>query len=447
MLRRLVRRRRALLQRVLFELMEPRQLLSTCVIDPEMRPSLAPDVQGTAGDDHIVISAGPKPGDLVINCGPGNEMIVHNVLHIFIDGGDGNDHIEFRSGGTNINVQIAGGTGDDILEAAAKSTIFDGGPGNDTIAFHPEHRQQHANIKFDGALHGVVVRFDQGLVLDDGFGDQDQVSGIHNIEGTPFDDTIYAGPDTYGIDGNDGDDHLIVPAGARRSGLSGGAGNDLLDATASSAHFMPGSGNDTVLGGDGRDALSYGSDRFATSGVNLRLDLGWAEDGYGGTDVISNVDHVIVDSKFASTIYGTDRDETLWGGEGADYVFGGGGDDWLSGGHFATLLGGNGNDHIDTDFDFNFIDGGAGADEIVLWGYKICRDEIVKDAADTIVDERIPPRPGPNGKVDLPGHDGHHKAKKHLKKNGAKLKKHPKAKPLSVVHKPVSVTQMLIRRA
>ena len=139
-------RRRLSISLPTFERMEPRQLLSGCSIDPTLRSDAQPDVIGTDGDDHIVISAGSNRGDLIINCGPDQApTVVHNVANIVIDSGDGNDHIEFLSAGVastvadgSINVTLGGGDGNDQIDltggGAALSVLMRGGAGDDVLA-------------------------------------------------------------------------------------------------------------------------------------------------------------------------------------------------------------------------------------------------------------------------------------------------------------------------
>src|SRR3954469_17212965 len=206
MLRPFFRQRQRTLLPAVLETMEARQLLSSSNIA----------IVGTAGDDHIVIAYGQTAGDLTIVSAPGFEdgTILHDIHGVFIDGGDGNDTIEavprpVHLSGSGMNATLRGGAGDDILLGGNDNIYLDGGPGNDVITGRSRGNEWQSNLGFQGALHGVVVRLDQGRVLDDGFGTQDLVSGIGDVQGTRFDDIIYTGEHSYTMYGKGGDDLMV----------------------------------------------------------------------------------------------------------------------------------------------------------------------------------------------------------------------------------------------
>jgi Ca2+-binding RTX toxin-like protein len=391
------RPRRKILDTTIFETMESRQLLCASPIDPRFISDAQPDIKGTSGDDHIIVTSGQQPCDLIIVSAPGFEPgeVVHNVPNVVIDGGDGNDTIEFRGG--EINVTLMGGAGQDLLTGDARNIMFDGGPGNDVITALSGDHEYSADLGFSGALHGVVVRLDLGQVLDDGFGTQDHLSGIGDVEGTPFNDTIYSGHRSFTLYGKGGDD-LMVATDDGGPQLVGGMGNDTLKVINDGrAHFAPGPGNDTLIGGAGYDQVTYYEDESdgnlrisMTQGTVVRLDLGWIQDGFGGTDTISDIDGADINSHFGDTIYGTDGNNDMRGGEGPDLVVGGGGNDYLQGGDHSTLLGGDGNDKINDDYQSRTIDGGEGADTIERWGCVYDRDNIILDKQDSYIDHLSP---------------------------------------------------------
>jgi Ca2+-binding RTX toxin-like protein len=128
---------------------------------------------------------------------------------------------------------LSGGAGDDLLVGRGGSDRLDGGDGIDTVSYA-----------------GVTARVWVNLSSASGgfpdLGDSDQLSGIENVIGTAFADTLT---------GN-------VVANA----LSGGGGNDRL---------MGGLGGDTLTGGAGADVFDY--DALADSPV-----------GVGSRDVITD---------------------------------------------------------------------------------------------------------------------------------------------------------------
>lgn len=125
-------------------------------------------------------------------------------------------HNAFFGGADTVN----GGAGSDLLRGYGGDDLITGGLGNDSI---------------DGGL-GNNVLF--------GGGGNDQI-----LTGAGFNR----------VNGNTGDDTIM---GSSKVGdwLSGGQGNDLVDATASTGHnIINGNlGNDTVNGGDGGDTLRGG---------------------------------------------------------------------------------------------------------------------------------------------------------------------------------------------
>ena len=94
-------------------------------------------------------------------------------------------------------------------------------------------------------------------------------------------------------------------------------------------------GNDLIDGKGGIDWVDY---LRSTSGVNVNLATGVAQDGYGTTDTLANIEDVRGSRDFNDLITGNGGNNSLEGLGGNDTLIGGGGDD--------TLLGGAGNDSI-----------------------------------------------------------------------------------------------------
>ncbi len=134
-------------------------------------------------------------------------------------------------------------------------------------------------------------------------------------------------------------------SGSTACSLSGGAGNDLLDATAAQVEvtLLGGDGDDTLNGGRGDDLLDggEGNDRLLAAAGNDTLL------GGGGLD---NLD-------------GGDGDDVLFGQLGNDVLKGGKGNDQLSGGAGNdSLLGQEANDTLVGGFGLDTLDGGLGND-------------------------------------------------------------------------------------
>lgn len=178
----------------------------------------------------------------------------------------------------------------------------------------------------------------------------DVLSGIENVEGSSFNDTLTGDGGDNVLTGGDGADSLV-----------GGAGNDTL---------LGGNGNDTLVGGAGADSLDGGSgvDRVDYSGsaaaINIDLKTGIGLGGDAQGDTLNAIEDAI-GSAFDDTIIGSDGANVLQGGAGNDAIHGG------SDASADSILGGDGKDLItetggagsnDT------ISGGAGSDTISAGG-------------------------------------------------------------------------------
>src|SRR5207245_1935721 len=154
--------------------------------------------------------------------------------------------------------------------------------------------------------------------------------------------TLLDVPDTFLIGtGNSLDNVIIGNSGGNL--LDGGAGNDTLKGGDGDDFLYGGSGNNVLDGAGGTDWVVYS---VAPSAVTVNLTTGTAQNGYGGTDTVIDVENVI-GSSFADTLTGDGGANMLFGNDGGDVLDGRGGAD--------TLFGDNGND---------VLNGGAGADQM-----------------------------------------------------------------------------------
>lgn len=148
------------------------------------------------------------------------------------------------------------------------------------------------------------------------------------------DDTVIGGNGRDNLGGEDGNDLLI--GGNNDDSLFGGTGADELVGANGDDSCVGGSGNDVIFGNRGNDTL-LGNDGNDT----LRGDV--------GTDVLSG-------NSGADKLYGEAGDDTLDGGGGRDALFGGVGND--------SIFGGNGDDLIKGDDGDDTLRGGRDADTI-----------------------------------------------------------------------------------
>jgi Ca2+-binding RTX toxin-like protein len=348
----------------------------------------------------------PGAGDDTVDGGSGFDMLYYTTATsgLTVDlaagtasgGGIGTDtiaNIEGVQGGTfadkltlsNAAGILYGRSGADTLTGGTGGDNFVGGSGNDII---------HGGDGIDQVIYnddwlieqGVQVNLMTGTVSDN-WGGTDTLTSIEQVIGSPFDDTLLGGNPLSGSGITDGFE-----------GFSGEAGNDLIDggtgfdrasyinattavkATlggtgtgtaqdglggidtlisieelrgSSHADTLTGSdsgsfesfegrgGNDSINGMGGRDRASY---QGSPSGASVNLVTGVASDGWGGTDMLANIE-VVRGSEFGDTLVGDAADNDFEGRGGDDSISGGEGED--------SLRGGAGNDTLDGGGQFN----------------------------------------------------------------------------------------------
>ena len=179
--------------------------------------------------------------------------------------------------------------------------------------------------------------------------------------------------DAHDGDDPEGDDYGIARGTADADMLSGGEANEFLDGLGGDDWISSGYGDDVARGGDGNDTVEgdAGDDTLHGEAGNDSLSGGAGSDSVMGHD---GDDH----------LWGDDGDDSLVGGEGNDTLMGGADDDALHGylGNDSldgaagadTLFGGDGNDTLTgvapdgtaPEQDQDYLNGGAGDDQITL---------------------------------------------------------------------------------
>jgi Ca2+-binding RTX toxin-like protein len=173
---------------------------------------------------------------------------------------------------------LTGGDGNDLLVGGPGADVIYGGAGVDRISY------------YDGATQGVNVDLrvtgpQVGIPGGDEVGDR--ISGIEDLDGTFYNDTLT------------GDDQSNY--------IAGGEGADLIFGYDGYDQIRGGSGFDTIYGGDGADDIrgDHNSDSLFGGAGGDTIEGGSFHDAiYGGT----GDDFIIA---------GTGND-TLWGEQGAD---------------------------------------------------------------------------------------------------------------------------------
>lgn len=286
----------------------------------------------------------------------GNETLTGSSTDDLIEGLGGFDTLNGLAGNDALN----GGDGDDVLSGGSGNDTLTGGAGFDAVSY--------GSTANDGGTKqptgsGVTVNLKTGTATDN-WGDTDTLTSIEFIHGSAFDDILtggnpvndlvegfrgMGGNDT--IDGGSGFDRvfydnsplaILVTLGGTGSGTAsdgfGGtdtfinieevrasAFNDTLTGSDSGEFesFEGRAGNDTIDGKGSWDRASY---QTSTAAINVNLVTGIAQDGWGGTDTLLNMEEVrgsafndvIIGNSNSNVIEGQNGDDTMDGGAGID---------------------------------------------------------------------------------------------------------------------------------
>ncbi|MBS1303783.1 Hint domain-containing protein [Loktanella sp. SALINAS62] len=329
------------------------------------------DADGDSIDDNDAVLAGDSGNDDLIEAGAGNDTVFAGDGNDEIYGGTGADDL---SGGTGDDT-LFGGDGDDTLSGDAGNDILQGGTGNDTL---------------DGGTGNDTLFGGDGddfFELEAGFGD-DAVTGGETGETTG--DTLDASALTTDTtltftnaetgtltDGTDTVSFAEIESfflGSGNDTVFGGEGDDAVDLGAGDDIFtlFNGFGNDTVTGGETGETNGDTLDGSAlTTGVTVTMSGPEAGTLSDGTDTLSFAEmESVLTGAGDDTIIGSTGNDTIDTGAGNDTISTGAGDDSIDAGAGAdTVNAGAGNDTIALGADDNAVDivqlnDGSGNDEV-----------------------------------------------------------------------------------
>ncbi|MBF6036702.1 retention module-containing protein [Pseudomonas sp. P155] len=243
---------------------------------------VTPDFHGsyTANDNHggsdtANVSISYQDGHTLTGTS-GDDVLVAGTGDNIINAGDGNDVLTAGSG----NNELHGGAGNDLLYSGPGNDLLDGGTGSDTASYAHATAGVTVNLGLLGAQNTV------------GAG-TDTLTGIENLVGSNFNDTLTGDNNNNVINGGLGNDTL-----------NGGGGDDLL---------IGGMGNNTMTGGAGADTFQWlkgnsGHDLITdfTPGTD-KLDLSQLLQGENGTTAsLDDYLHFTVSGSGASVLTSID---------------------------------------------------------------------------------------------------------------------------------------------
>lgn len=262
----------------------------------------ADTLQGDAGNDHLFAEA----GDDVMSGGAGNDSLQGGDGADTVQGGDGDDQL---TGGAGTDTQD-GGAGINRLSEFVDGTIVITGTQMTSAAIGTETPLNISRIVlmgglgadfFDARLATVSVQM-QGSI-----GNDTLLGGVgkDQVFGGDGNDVLSGGANTDTLDGGSGTDVVYevananvtvngfqivsaatgteTPAAVEGIVLVGGAGNNVLNANASSVPvtLLGGGGNDTLAGSAQADVLVGGNRANPASGLDSLT-------GGAGADVFDN---------------------------------------------------------------------------------------------------------------------------------------------------------------
>ncbi len=294
----------------------------------------------------------------------GNFSIIGSANNDSLTTGGGDDTI---LAGTGKDVIHAGAGADTILFTSGfdSSDTVDGGNGNkDVLELQGDYS---AGVVFNAATMTNVetIRVDTNRSYTLTTNDGNVASGdILTVDATALNSSY-----VLTFDGSaETDGAFNIKGGAGADILTGGAGNDQIDA---------GSGDNTIVGGAGNDVITtgFGSDIIDGGDGDDTIDTGSGFDtAHGG----NGDDSITLGASNASSAYGEAGSDYLEGNATGDTLSGGDGNDLVVvGGNGMIVDGGDGNDEVTVSFGSNeIIAGGNGDDTFDMLSNLVVTDTI-----------------------------------------------------------------------
>lgn len=273
-------------------------------------------INGGSGRDTVEYgsSAGAVNVDLELGRGLMNDA--EGDSYTSIENICGSAFVDALYGDDGVN-KIMGRGGNDFIEGRGGADTIIGGSGID-------------RAMYDSSSAGVDVDLTRASQFG-GDAQGDTLTGIEDVSGSSFGDTLHGDSRANTLEGLGGSD--TIDAGNGNDIVKGGTGDDIIDA---------GFGNDTIDGGDGIDWLNYHvADTFGTADI-ASIDLAT---GIANRFVVSNGVKLLVEADGITgieNVNGSSMSESIFGDVNANHIYGHGGNDTIDGGYGNDVLGGDG---------------------------------------------------------------------------------------------------------
>lgn len=252
----------------------------------------------------------------------GNDTLIGGLGNDCLIGGDGEDSLVGNEG----HDSLSGGAGNDVLNGGANTDAF-----IETI---------DGSFKLTSGSNGNPdVAYGLGTDLLVGIERAELTGGAGNdlIDASGFNGTaiLVGGPGNDTLFGGSGDDSLYDDQGD--DWLIGGTGND--------TYYLVGLGNNVVIDTGGRDVLDL-SGANSPAYLNLAVQI-YAQNTFSGSTLrIWGAFEKVIGTVSGDTLIGGAGNESLVGGFGNDILMGGGGNDTLDGGYDNDLVWGDAGDDL-----------------------------------------------------------------------------------------------------
>jgi Ca2+-binding RTX toxin-like protein len=300
--------------------------------------------------------------------GHGNDVLVA-VEEALLKGGSGDNTLDAESF-TLGPVTLLGQAGDDTLTGSASNDSIDGGTGTDMVQQFSNSNQALTDNSLTGMGTDSLTGIESAWLVGGPSSNTLDASGFNlgpvTLWGQGGDDTLHGSPGDDALDGGNGSDHLVQVTDSdqtlsnttltghgtdshnllERVQLTGGAGDNRLDASAFTTGLVTlagNAGNDTLIGGHNNDLLDggTGTDQVQQT-TNTDQSLSDSQLTGQGTDSLLSIESAVLNGGTADnlieattfslgpvTLVGNAGDDTLVGGAGSDWINGGSGSDWV----------------------------------------------------------------------------------------------------------------------